>query len=175
MKRTYSLVCLGVLAFACSNDSDTGSKPGGNGGGGGNCFAIPAIDRVRIYPAAGDASAMVGGKIAGSNQSPTDGFVDLVSITTAPTEGQWLELTVPSAKSYRFVKYYGPAANRGDIAELELYAGSTKVSGSAFGTQPESTASAPSAAFDGDQTTSYRGAVENDQYVGLDVAAGHVV
>ena len=160
------------------DDGGGGSSASGAGAGpaaGGNCFTLPVVDQVRLYPRSGHAAAMLGGKIVGSNQSPTDGFVDLVSITSAPAEDQWLELTLPSPVAYRFVKYYGPAANHGDVAEIEFLAGGEKVAGKAFAAAPADTSSAADAAFDGDFSTFYSGAVESDQYVGLDIGAGHVV
>ncbi|MCL2449444.1 MAG: chitobiase/beta-hexosaminidase C-terminal domain-containing protein, partial [Polyangiaceae bacterium] len=151
-----------------------GSGPGTARGDSG-CFAVPALTQVRFFPRPGEASRMVGGKIVGSNVSPTDGFVDIATIDSAPPDGAWTALPLPSPPPYRFVKYYGPAGSFGDVAELELDSASGPVTGSVFGTpSSDGVTHVPADAFDGDPSTYYEGGVPNDQYVGLDLASGHV-
>jgi hypothetical protein len=143
---------------------------------GGPCFTIPAVDHVRFYPRAGQASRMVGGIFMGSNMSPTNGFTNFATISAAPPAGQWTDLPLPNTTSYRYVKYYGPMGSYGDVAEIQFSSGGTQVTGSPFGTPSadEMTHTAQSA-FDGDVTTYYEGGVPNDQYVGIDLGASHTV
>ncbi len=138
------------------------------------CWQLPVVDRVRLFPRAGYEAAMTGATIQGSNDSPTNGFVVLATISQQPAAGQWTEISIPSPAAYRYVKYYGPSGNTGSVAEVELYAGATKLSGTPFGT-PGTTGHTAAVAFDGSTTTYYEGTGTADNYVGLDLADGHVV
>jgi hypothetical protein len=139
------------------------------------CFVLRPVEEVRLYPRAGQAARMQGGKIVASNESPTDGFVDIADLASAPPDGQWTALPVSSRATYRFVKYYGPAGSYGDVAELEFESGGARLAGSVFATPSADQAThTGQSAFDGDVTTYFEGAVSDNQYVGLDLAAGHV-
>jgi Chitobiase/beta-hexosaminidase C-terminal domain len=160
----------GSLSDAGAGASDAGSDAGG-------CWQLPAVDRVRLYPAPGKAALLAQGKIEGSNTSAMNGFVELARVASAPQEGQWIELRVAAARAYRYVKYHGPAASFGALAELELYAGSERLSGLGFGTAG-ARAGADSGfarALDGNTQSYFEGPLADDQYVGLDLASGHAL
>src|SRR5436305_7359451 len=105
----------------------TGSAggPGGSGFSSG-CWHLTPVDKVRLFPAPGREAQMVGARIVGSNDSATNGFVNLITLDRTPVPGQWIELAVANATAYRWVKYYGPPGSYGAVAELELYAGSER-------------------------------------------------
>lgn len=143
--------------------------------GGEDCWQLPSVDRARLLPAPGAAASLVGGRIMGSNTSAMNDFVELASIDAAPAEGQWVELTWSPSSAYRYVKYYAPPNSFGVVAELELYSGDERAEGRAFGTVPADDGGHFALAFDGDAETGFRGALPTDNYVGLDLAADHVV
>jgi hypothetical protein len=200
MKRHDSLISLTLaVVAACSSSSNSagpGSVDGGPGGpgsvdaagpgsadggapgggdGGANCFVIPKVDHVRFYPRAGHAATMNGGKFVGSNESSTNGFVDIATIAAAPPEGQWTDLALPATTPYRFVKFYGAQGSNGDVAEIQFSSGGAGVTGTPFGTpSADGKTNMPANAFDGDVTTFYDGGLADNQYVGLDLAGTHV-
>lgn len=139
------------------------------------CWQLPSVNGARLFAAPGAAAALAGGKIVGSNTSPMNDFVDLALIEEPPPEGRWVELAFDNATPYRYVKYYGPPGSRGVLAELELYEGGERLSGAAFGSAGAADGSGFELALDGDTSTWFEGALPNDNYVGIDVAAGHVV
>lgn len=153
-----------------------GAAPGSAAEPAGACWQLPNVDRARLLAAPGAAAALAGGKIVGSNTSPMNDFVDLAVVTGPPVEGQWLELAIVNPAPYRYVKYYGPAGSRGVLAELELYQGEQRLEGAAFGSlgSGDGVAHGFERALDGDAGTWFEGALPNDNYVGIDVGAGHV-
>jgi hypothetical protein len=183
--------CLGACSSgnAASTASDDagprmmGTNPPVEGGTGGandattsGCFALSAVDKVRFYPRSGQAARMKGGMFQGSNESPTGGFVDLATIAAAPPDGQWTTLSIPGGTVYRYFKYYGPPGSFGDVADLQFQANGTDLMGVPFGTtSADAKTHTATSAFDGDFTTYFEGAVADAQYVGLDLAAGHIV
>jgi hypothetical protein len=138
------------------------------------CWQMPIVDRARLHPAAGQAAALAGGKIAGSNTSAMNGFVDLALITAATDD--WIDLPFSNSTAYRYVKYYGPAGSHGTIAEVEFYSGDVRLTGGGFGTAGSraGTTGTFALALDGDVATAFEGPLPNDNYVGLDLAAEHV-
>jgi len=134
--------------------------------------AIPVCNRVRFVPRQGNADRMVGGKFQGSNVGPTSDFVDLAAVTSAPPEGRYSELTFPNARPYRFLRYYAPAGSYGNVAEIEFYHGTEKISGNPFGTYGSLNNSGSSylKAFDGDPNTFFDGPLADDQYAGIEIA-----
>lgn len=130
------------------------------------------ITRIRFYPAAGHAAEMKGGQFVGSLTSATNDFEALAEIKETPREGQWMELTIPAARAraFRFLKYQARNDVWGDVAEIEFYAESRKLTGTPFGTTGSGEATNdPKRAFDGDPKTAFRGAGVFQQYVGLDL------
>lgn len=139
------------------------------------CWQLPIVDRARLLAPSGMAEALVGGKIVGSNESATNGFVDIAVIGEAPADAAWLELSLASTTAYRYVKYYGPGGSHGAVAELELYAGEQRLEGQAFGSagSRDEAGTVFANALDGDPSTWFEGPLPNDNYVGLDLGAGH--
>jgi chitobiase/beta-hexosaminidase-like protein len=147
----------------------------GQGPGGGDCWQLPVVDHARLLPASGRAADLVGGKIVGSLNSATNGFVDLGVIEAAPAEGEPVDLPLANATAYRFVKYYSPGGSYGAVAEVELFAGDQKLSGASFGTagSRDEAGTTFDYALDGDPSTFFEGPLPNDNYVGLDLGDGH--
>jgi hypothetical protein len=129
------------------------------------------INRVRFFPAAGHEQAMVGGKITGSNVSDRDGFEPIAGaeITAVPTAGQWLEITFPNTKLYRWVRYEAPAGSHGNVAELEFYSGNKLMPGRTFGTFGWHGLHNWPRAFDKQTDTYFESDIADGQYVGIDV------
>ena len=130
------------------------------------------VTHVRILPPAGHAEEMKGGQVVGSLTSATNDFEAIVEIETAPAEGKWAEFVVPNGRvrAFRFLKYQARNDVRGEVAELEFYAGGRKLTGRPFGTAGAGGVSdEPRSAFDGDPATAFRGEGVFQQYVGLDL------
>ncbi len=123
------------------------------------------VDRVRFLPAPEREQAMVGGKFTGSNVSPTEGFQELAEIKTAPPRGEWGELKIDGATAYRWVRYEAPPGSRGNIAELEFYAGEKKLRGVGFGSPGGNWKTA----LDEKPLTWFNSNNPDGQYVGLDL------
>lgn len=139
------------------------------------CWQLPVVNRARLLAPSGQAAALVGGKIVGSRSSPTNGFVDLAEITQAPADGEWLDIGVANETAYRYVKYYGPGGSHGALAELELLSGDQRLEGASFGSAGslDDSGTVFENALDGDPSTFFEGPLPNDNYVGLDLGAGH--
>jgi len=132
--------------------------------------ALVAVDHVRFYPAPQRAKAMLGGKIAGSNVSRFEGFKVLAEITSVPPEGQWTDLAFNNKTPYRWVRYEAPAGSRGNVAELEFYAGDRKLHGGGFGTAGQLPPGGHwKTVFDGKLETWFNSSDPDGQYVGLDL------
>jgi hypothetical protein len=158
-----------------SSEVTSGAAAAAQAAPGSGCWQLPVVDGARILGASGRAADLVGGKIVGSLSSPTNDFVDLGVITTAPADGQWSTLPLENATAYRYVKYYGPSGSHGAVAEVELYAGEQRLEGAGFGSAGSrgDSGSAFQGALDGDPSTFFEGPLPNDNYVGLDLGAGH--
>jgi len=137
------------------------------------CWQLPIVNRVRFQPRPGQEAAMVGGTIQGSNDSATNGYVVLATITAPPPAGRFTDLRFPNPTRYRYVKYYGPPGSHGQIAELEFYAGEHLVVGEPFGTASSRSGRPWQNALDGDPATFFDGPTPDNVYVGLDLGAGH--
>jgi hypothetical protein len=132
------------------------------------------LNRVRIYPATGAGSKLVGARIQGSNSGPTTDFEDVATIERAPADGEFTEIEFANQKLFRFVRYFDAAATPAAIAELEFYNGQTRLVGKTFGTTNPDGKSPFSNAFDGDVATSFAGATMGGNYVGLDIAGEYI-
>jgi hypothetical protein len=81
---------------------------------------------IKYAPRAGLASRMVGGKFQVSSSADfSSGVVDLVTITTAPSEGTLTSVGVSPGGAYRYVRYLAPSGGYGNIAEMEVWGGSS--------------------------------------------------
>lgn len=149
---------------------------GSDAGADGGCEGLPVIDRARVFAAPGAAEQLVGGKIAGSNTSAMNDFVELGVIAAPPEDGQWLELRLENTTPYRYVKYYAPPGSYGAVAEVEFYSGEVKLDGEGFGTAGsfESQGTTFDLALDADTASFFQGPLPNDAYVGIDIGAGYV-
>jgi len=167
------LAFAGVAACAANGQSPaTGSIDDADG----RCWALPIVNRVRVFPAPGRAAdLLLNGRIMGSTTSPTTGFVDLATIASTPAEGAFTEVSFSNATPYRYVKYYGPPGSYGAIAELELYAGTQRLNGAVFGVAGSRNGggSTYDKAVDGDTLSYFEGPLPDGDYVGLDLGAGH--
>ena len=137
--------------------------------------AVPVCSRVRFFPAPERETAMVGGKFTGSNVSANSGFTMLAEIKTAPPAGKWSELTFTNAKIYRWLRYEAPPDSHGNVAEVEFYAGDTKLTGVGFGSIGERGGRSWRHAVDGDTATWFDSTGANNQYVGFDLGEKVVV
>src|SRR6266536_6220219 len=100
MRVKAAVPCFAVLLcatapVACgrSGGGGTGTPDSSTGTPDADCWHLLAADRVRVLPAPGKEQLMLGSRIVGSNESATNGFVDLATISQAPAPGQWTELT----------------------------------------------------------------------------------
>jgi len=84
-------------------------------------------NRVRYFPAPGKESAMVGGRICGSNVNMRADYEVLAEIKSVPTPGEWNELVFPNKKPFRWLRYEAPNGSYGVIAEIEFYSGKRKI------------------------------------------------
>jgi len=160
----------GVLAPPVSTEPST-TAPSGDG-----CWQLSAVTRARLLAAAGRGGELVGAKVMGSNRSAMNDFVDLGSVSSAPGADGWVELRFSNPVPYRYVKYYAAPGTHGVLAELEFYAGDTRLAGEPFGTAGSLDDSGHTfdQALDGNAGTFFEGPLLNDGYVGLDLAQGHV-
>jgi hypothetical protein len=140
------------------------------------CWQLEPVNRIRFVPGPGQAASMVGGKIQGSNDSPTNGFVDLVTISSTPSDSPaYTELGFSNTTPYRYVKYWGPPGSYGQVAEIEFYSDTTRLAGSGFGTSGSRSENPWPNALDGSTSSFFDGPLANDIYVGIDAASEHLV
>ena len=130
-----------------------------------------AVTKVRFFPRAGFAGRMKGGKFTGSNEGATTDFKDIAVIKETPPEGAWSEIIVAKPVAYRYIKYEAPLASYGNVAEIEFYAGDTKLVGTPFGTtgSRDDKGNDFSKALDGNTETFFDGKEQHNQYVGYDL------
>lgn len=133
-------------------------------------YPLVVVDRVRFLPAPGREQAMVGGQFCGSNRSPGEGFQVLAELKTAPPRGEWSTITLANATPYRWVRYEAPPGSRGNLAELEFYAGTNKVRATGYGTPGSLQPGGHwKTVFDGKPETWFNSSDADGQYVGLDL------
>jgi hypothetical protein len=126
---------------------------------------LTVVDTVRFFPAPKREKMMLGGKIAGSNVSPVEGFRVLAEITAEPKAGEWTVLHFENKSPYRWVRYEAPPGSRGNIAEIEFHTGSRKLNGIGFG----SSGGNWKAAIDGKTETFFNSESLDGQFVGVDL------
>lgn len=163
MIRAVALVALALIALPAAAQT-AGVAPS----------AAPesaAVTKVRFYPAPGKADKLVKGRFSGSNTGPTNDFQTIVQITEAPAADGWTELTVEKPEVFRYVKFESPNDGWGNIAEVEFYAGDTKLTGEPFGTNGsrDDSGNTFDKALDGDTATYFEGVSPIGQYVGIDL------
>jgi hypothetical protein len=170
-----------AMATSCSNQDPVGSAQTPSAlrdaaTDASTCQTLLPVNRARLLAAPGHSQQMVGGKIRGSNESPTNGFTDLFTIDAVPAEGQWIDASFANTVPYRYVKYHSPLASYGILAELELYQGTQRLHGKGFGTAGSRASSGKTfdKALDANPMTYFEGPLANDNYVGLDLGSDGV-
>lgn len=123
--------------------------------------------KVRFFPRVGFADRMLNGVFQGSNTSSTSGYTDLGTISTQPTDGAWTELNLGNT-SYRYLRYLSPSY--GNVAELEFYNGTTRLSGTGFGTAGSwgNSGATFDKALDNNTSTLFDAPAASGAYVGID-------
>jgi hypothetical protein len=130
------------------------------------------VNRVRVFPRKGYAGRLVNAKIRGSNNSPTNDFHDIGTLSIPPGEGAWTDYVFPSnSKMYRYVKLVSPENGYANVAEIEFYSGSKRLVGTGFGSAGSynEDGNVFENALDGDSSTYFNAATPSDAYVGLDL------
>jgi hypothetical protein len=153
----------------CANKTDvtTVTVGGCNNGGGGTTTCI--INKVRLIYRGGELNnnccfdRLVGSKIQGSNDNST--WTDLYTFSSNGN-GLWQDFTFSNSTSYSYVRFVAGPNSYGELTEIEFYNGTTKLSGTAFGT------ASTAAAQDGNITTSWHAwpTPGSGNYVGLQLS-----
>ncbi|TJY40669.1 hypothetical protein E5161_16060 [Cohnella pontilimi] len=89
-------------------------------------FGKPAaMNMLRFLPRSGtNAARIYQAKLQGSNESPTAGYVDLVTITDQPSTANassWYVKALNNTTAYRYYRWLGTNGSHANIAEMELY------------------------------------------------------
>jgi len=136
-----------------------------------------ALTSIRYYPRAGWTSRMIGGAFEGTNGDPATGpYTTLYTIASTPPDGQWTEATSLSNQSgFRYVRYR--SAGFCNVAEIEFYRGTQKVTGTVFGTPGSwgNSGNDYTKAFDGNTTTYMDFTTDAGGYTGMDLQNGATV
>ena len=116
---------------------------------------------------------MVGGKFQGSADNSS--WTDLGTISGTPAASTWTDLALSSV-NYRYLRYLAPVNGYGNIAEVEFYNGSIKITGTNFGTSGSWSGTSSDTydkAMDGNTATFFDAAAANasNAYVGIDTGS----
>jgi len=122
------------------------------------------MNKVRLHWRTADFNRLNGAKIQGSNDGNT--WTDIYTISVNAT-GSWQEFTFPNATPYQHVRYAASPIGYGELREIEFYGGATKLSGTAFGSDPNVAGMGWQYAMDGVVNASWHG-----QYTGIGAHAG---
>ncbi len=126
------------------------------------------VNRVRFqFRNAGDCcmDRLVGAKIQGSTDQST--WTDLYTFSGNGT-GSWQEVTFGNTTSYQYVRFLAGPNGYGEFYELEFYDGSTRLTGTGFGTSGTEGSNGYAAAFDGNTSTQWHGIFPGSgNYAGL--------
>ncbi|WP_019945897.1 galactose-binding domain-containing protein [Dyadobacter beijingensis] len=122
------------------------------------------VNKVRLHWRTADFSRLNGAKIQGSNDGAS--WTDIFTIGVNAT-GSWQEFTFPNATSYQHVRYAASPIGYGELREIEFYNGTTKLSGTPFGSDPNVAAMGWQFAIDGIVNESWHG-----KYQGVGAHAG---
>ncbi|TDB58551.1 SGNH/GDSL hydrolase family protein [Arundinibacter roseus] len=104
-----------------------------------------------------------GGKFEGSNDLNSWQLLYTIPVTPRPTLSQWVDCPFTgNPQSYRYLRYTAGSTSAGELAEIEFYDGSTKLTGSWTGspgrTYPDYPTAYPlSNAYDGNSSTFWHG------------------
>jgi len=109
---------------------------------------------------------LIGAKIQGSNNGGSS-WTDIYTFT-GNGNGQMTEYSFSNSNVYSSLRFLASSTGWGELGELEFYNGSTKLSGTPFGSPGNNTSDNFDKAFDGDLGTGWHGAaVGNVNYAGL--------
>lgn len=97
------------------------------------CPAVCVVNKVRLHWRSSDFTRLNGAKIQGSNDGAA--WSDIYTINVNAT-GAWQEFTFSNTTSYQHVRYAAAPGGSGELTELEFYNGTTKLEGTAFGSEP---------------------------------------
>ena len=128
------------------------------------------LTKVRLLAIPGTEAELRDGRILGSLEGATTGMVLLAEVVETPARGEWLEVVVPHARPYRYIKFVAGAGTAVRLAEIEFYSSTGKLAGRHFGTHvPNDKADASAEkAFDGNAETYFEFPNDNS-YAGLDL------
>jgi hypothetical protein len=129
-------------------------------------------NRARLFPRAGFAARLAGGKIQGSNENATSGFADLATIPKKVADSKWIDISFPNKIAYRYLRFFAPQESWANIAELEFYNGKNKIAGTPYGTfgSRDNNGNTFERAFDSDIKTFFDAPAPNSQYLGIEIA-----
>jgi fibronectin type 3 domain-containing protein len=135
------------------------------------CF--DGITKIRFFPRPGYGARMAGGVFEGTNGAPDAGpYTTLCVLPVGALPTGWAETYtfVNFDAGYRYVRYRSPAQSWGNVAEIEFWSGSTKATGTPFGTAGANGGNDFSKAFDGNITTFFDCTQADGAYAGLDIS-----
>ena len=128
-----------------------------------------SLTYVKFLPRPGFESRMLGGQFQGSNDMAT--WYCLALINQVPSPNQWITLFASNASPFRYFRYLSPVNSYGDIAELEFWSETTKLTGKPFGTLGsfQNSGSVFTHAFDGNPNTFVDTPNPSYNYLGIDL------
>ena len=135
------------------------------------CF--DGITKIRFFPRPGYGARMAGGVFEGTNGAPGAGpYTTLCVLPVSALPTGWAETStfVNFDAGYRYVRFRSPAQSWGNVAEIEFWSGSTKATGTPFGTAGANGGNDFSKAFDGNITTFFDCTQADGAYAGLDIS-----
>ncbi|MBC7892052.1 MAG: T9SS type A sorting domain-containing protein [Sphingobacteriaceae bacterium] len=125
----------------------------GGGGSGGACV----VTKIRLYPRASLANRLAGGRIQGAN-NPGGPWQDVFTVP-GNASSTWNEFSFANTTPYAYVRYLTPEYGYCNLAEVEFYNGSTRLTGRTFadasGPWSGETGRSFEKAFDGNVNTFY--------------------
>ncbi len=161
---TYSVTC---EQGGCTSTSSSAVTVTANCGGTGNCV----VNRVRFkFRNVGECcmNRLQGAKIQGSNDQSN--WADLY-ISASNGTGDWQEFTFGNTTSYQYVRFLAGLEGYGELYELEFYNGTTRLTGTGFGTSGTDASNGYAAAFDGNVLTQWHGTFPGtNNYAGLSLS-----
>lgn len=122
------------------------------------------VNKVRLRWRSADFNRLVGAKIQGSNDGAT--WADIYTINLNAT-GAWQEFTFTNTTAYQHVKFASGPNGYGELIEIEFYNGTSKLSGTEFGSEPNVAGMGWRNAIDGTESGVWHG-----QYQGVGAHGG---
>jgi List-Bact-rpt repeat protein len=126
-------------------------------------------DKIRFYPRLFHTARMVGGIFEGTNADPVNGPYETIYTISNEPPLAWNEIRV-DLKDYRYLRYRGSTESFGNVAEIEFYRDSVKLTGQSFGTLGSwsNLGNTFDKAFDGNLDTFFDAPLPTGAYVGID-------